>query len=236
MSKLIQLLRNNVEARSSISTNLQGEAAHIFLKGVISADFGVGAADLRAAFDQAAGVDAVLHINSPGGDAFEGREMQAVIAGYSGKVTAVVEGLAASSATIVSMAANEVHMLKGSRYMIHNGMTIAMGNRHDMKSVYDLLAGFDAELAADYAKHAGGDVQQMAAWMDAETWFTAEQALEHGFVHQLLENTKAAVESSIAAWNLSAYANAPKPEPEPGPDWAAVMANNRRRLSVLQLC
>lgn len=236
-NRLIQLLRDNAKVPGAIRAAVSGDTADVFLKGVISADWGVSATELREAFAQAEGRPVKLHINSPGGDVFEGREMQSIITGYSGKVTAVIEGVAASAATIVAMAANEAQMIKGSRYMIHNGWTITFGNRHDHQASFKLLEGFDAELAAEYAAYTGKDATQAAAWMDAETWFNAEQALENGFVKAVLDNTKAeGVNAQLRAWNLSAYANAPQLEDEPpAPDYAAIRAQNERRLRLLTL-
>lgn len=237
-NRLIQLLRANTTVAQAIKVQLSSDVAHVFLKGVISADFGVSAQDLRDAFDQSSGADVKLHVNSPGGDVFEAREMQSVIAGYKGKVFAQVEGIAASAATIVSMSASTVAMLKGSRYMIHNGWTLAMGDRHDMLDMHNVLASFDAELAAEYAKHTGGAVEQMSNWMDAETWFTAEDAKKYGFVSDVIENTKNEAALGIAnAWNLSAYKNAPAPEDPPNniEQWAATRVANARRLKLLEL-
>lgn len=241
MKNLIQLLRDNTKAPGLIRAQIEGDRADIVLKGVISADWGVSAMDLRTAFVQAEGRDVALRINSPGGDVFEGREMQSVIAGYSGKVTAIVEGIAASAATIVCMAANETHMVKGTRYMIHNGWTIGIGNRHDFAALHAMLTSFDTELASEYATYSGQTALQTAEWMDAETWFTSAQALESGFVQKLVENTKADhVTNQLKGWNLSAYKNAPDlsgespPEPPP-PDYAALRAANERRLRLLQI-
>lgn len=237
-NKLIQLLRDNTRVPGQISAQVTGDKADVYLKGVISADWGVSAVDLREAFAQAEGRDVALRINSPGGDVFEGREMQALIVGYSGKVTAIIEGVAASAATIVAMAANEAQMVKGSRYMIHNGWTVTFGNRHDHQSAFQLLQGFDAELAAEYAAYTGQKAEQTAAWMDAETWFTAEEAMQHGFVKAVLDNTKAeGVSAQLRAWNLAAYNNAPElgdPEP-PAPDYAAIRAQNERRLRLFDM-
>lgn len=236
MKKLIQLLRDNgTDNDNFVRAAARAEGASqvdVYLKGVIAADWGASAATMREAFAAADGADVLLHINSPGGDVFEGREMQAIIAGYKGKVTAVVEGVAASAATIVSMAASSVQMLKGSRYMIHQGWTIGIGNADDFDQVVQLLRGFDAELAAEYAARTGQEAAQVMDWMRAETWFTADQAVEHGFADEVVANTQN--EQMRAAWNLSAYANAPKlDEPPPAPDWSAVIANNHRRMRLL---
>lgn len=239
MTQLIQLLRDNAQQQHRVRASASATGADIYVEGVISSDWGISAADLRAAFTQADGKDVALHINSPGGDAFEGRAMQAVIAGYPGKVTAIIEGIAASAATLLVMAAAEAQIVQGSRLMIHNGWTLAIGDRNAMLEMHQLLASFDAELAAEYARHTGSDAAHMTALMDAETWFTADQAVEAKFVNSVLTNTqKTAPKAALRAWNLSAYANAPAPEedPEPtAPDWALVHANNQRRLRLLQI-
>lgn len=232
--KLIQLLMDNAQGPHELRCDLSGGQADVYIKGVIDPDWGIGAAALREAFAQAAGADVVMHINSPGGDVFEAREMQAEIAGYNGKVIASIEGVAASAATMISLSANEVRMLKGSRYMIHNGWSFTIGDKAAHRSMADLLDSFDSELAAEYARKTGLDVAGISAWMDAETWFTADQALEHKFVDALVENTKNA--GAAAMWNLSAYANAPAPDVQaPAPDGAAIRAANQRRLRLLQI-
>lgn len=235
MSRLIQLLVQNAAHPQTIRCEVSADGADVYLKGVISSDYGVSAASLREGFTAADGADIKLHINSPGGDVFEAREMQAVIAGYKGRVTAVIAGVAASAATIVSMAASQVHMVKGSRYMIHNGWSITMGDKIAHRATADLLDGFDIELANEYASKTGGDLAQMSQWMDAETWFTAEQALEAKFVDQVLANTKNSIDAAV--WNLSAYRNAPAPDEvrAPAMDQAAIRAANARRLRLLQI-
>lgn len=232
---LIQLLKDNAKAPHLVRglRNESTGAYDVYLKGVISADWGASATELREAFAGADGGDVALHINSPGGDVFEGREMQAVIAGHKGAVTAIVEGVAASAATIVSMAADTVQMMKGSRYMIHKGWTIGIGNADDFEQLIALLRGFDTELAAEYAAKSGQTAEQTMAWMAAETWFTAEQAVENGFAESIVSNTRN--EQMRAAWNLAAYANAPQIEDEPPaqPDMSAIHAHNRRRMQLL---
>lgn len=237
-NRLLQLALQNAADSGRLQVQMNGDAAAIYLKGVISADFGVGAEDLRAGLQQAAGAPVKLYVNSPGGDVFEGREMQALIAGYGGKVTAVVQGMAASAATLLTMAASEVHITKGSRYMIHNGWTIMMGDRHVAKATLELLSSFDAELASEYAAKSGATVAQATAWMDAETWFTAEQAVENKFADQVLTNTQNA--AMRAAWNLAAYSNAPQLEADPAQLQAATAEQqqriarlNRSRLAAL---
>lgn len=230
MKNLLQLAVQNAATPQQIRCEATGDVANIFLKGIISADFGVSAESLRDALVQAGGRSVSLYINSPGGDVFEGREMQGAIASYAADVTAIIQGVAASAATFVSMAAATVQMVKGSRYMIHNGMTFALGGKQDMLDAASLLAGFDLELAAEYAAKTKTDVSQITQWMDAETWFTADQALEHGFVDKINANTQNL--SMAQEWNLSAYANAPKSDDLPRIT-AEHRARQQQRLSLL---
>ncbi len=231
MKNLLKLAVQNAAVPQSVRCEAAADSASVFLKGLISADYGVGADALRAAFMQAEGKPVNLFINSPGGDVFEAREMQGVISSYAGEVTAVIQGVAASAATIVSMSAAKVQIVKGSRYMIHNGMAMAFGDKRDMMDTYNLLAGFDVELAAEYAAKTKLDAVQMSAWMDAETWFTAEQALEHGFVDQINPNTQNVVMGR--EWNLSAYAKAPKPEEDTATITAQHRERQRQRMSLV---
>lgn len=237
MKNLIKLLVDNQKSgAASVRFDGAAGAANVYLKGPISADYGASAAALRAAFAEAGGADVTLNVNSPGGDVFEAREMQAVITGYAGKVSALIAGVAASAATFVTMACDDVAMLKGSRYMIHNGWSICMGDKLAMAAMGGLLEQFDGELAAEYAAKTGATVAQVVAWMNAETWFTADQALEAKFVDRLVENTRN--EKLGGMWNLSAYANAPAREADPAPpalDYVAIHAANRQRMRLLEI-
>jgi ATP-dependent protease ClpP protease subunit len=243
MKKLLMLAVKNAATPQSIKFENAGESANIYLKGVIDEDFGIGANALREAFAQADGKPVNLYVNSPGGSIFEGREMQAVIANYPGEVTAIIQGVAASAATWVSMAAAKVKMVQGSRYMIHNGMGAAFGGKGDLRSVADLLDSFDTELANEYAARTKAEPATMTAFMDAETWFTADEALKNGFVDEVITNTQN--KAIRQAWNLSAYANAPEfnePESEPEPETldltalaSAQLQANRNRLRLFQI-
>ncbi len=154
-------------------------------------------------------VDVVnLRIDSPGGDVFAAQAISTAIKQLGAKVIAHIDGLAASAATIIACACDEVVMADGAMYMIHNGWTVAYGNRHDFAKVADLLEKIDGTIAETYATRSGKDHDEMAALMDAETWFTADEAIEAGLVDR-----KADTKAQARTWNLSAYAKAPPPDP-----------------------
>lgn len=239
MKKLLQLIKDNARqegAASSIRVESKDNIAHIYVFDVIDAWWGASAEQLIKALAQADGKDVHLHINSPGGDVFESLAMASAIAGYSGKVVAVVEGLAASAATRLALAAEEVHMVEGSLFMVHNSWTMAWGNKSELRDTAELLDKIDAGIVGDYTRKTGSTEEKVRAWMDAETWFTAAEAKEHGFTDAVLPASQADAKN-LSGWNLSAYANAPK-HPGPKPEDIAAQAErvsrfNRSRLKAL---
>jgi ATP-dependent Clp protease protease subunit len=132
------------------------------------------------------GKDVTVNINSPGGDFFEGVAIYNLLREHQGKVTVKVMGLAASAASVIAMAGDEILMGDGSFIMIHNAWTIAMGNRHDLAEASASLAPFDAAMADLYAARTGMGKAEAAAMMDKETWLGASAAVEEGFATALL--------------------------------------------------
>lgn len=238
LNKLMQLLKDNAgESVQAIRTEVSGNDAHIYIYDVIDSYWGASAAALVAALQSAADKTIHLHINSPGGDVFEARAMAAALVAHAGQVISHIDGIAASAATYLALAANEVRITEGGLFMVHNSWTLAMGDHADLRQTADLLQKIDGTINADYARKTGATPEQVAAWMDAETWFTAQEALAAGFVDCIDPNTKG--KPAQAQWNLSAYANAPAPPPEPDPDLTAQTAHqaqmNRNRLRLFQI-
>lgn len=166
-----------------------------------------------------------LRINSPGGSVFAARAMEQALREHSAKVIVHIDGIAASAATFIAMAGDEVIMAKGAMFMIHKAWTVMWGNADDIRKEADLLDKIDGTLAETYADKTGKEVELIASWMADETWFTSSEALEHGFATSIAET-----EAKASAWNLSAYAKAPKvqpgePEPEPEPELPADTTN-----------
>jgi ATP-dependent Clp protease, protease subunit len=155
--------------------------------------------------------DVQVRINSPGGDVFAGIAMANAIRGYSGGTVHVfVDGYAASAASVVATAADRVTMAAGAFQMIHRAWTIEMGNTADFLATAELLGKIDDTLAAGYADTAtrrgvDADAAAFLAAMDRETWMTAEEAMFLGLADDVAEDAPKA----RAAWNLSAYSNAP---------------------------
>lgn len=238
MKQLLQLLKDNAraEAPAAIRCEVADDAAHVYVYDVIDSYWGASAASLVSALAAAGDKTVHMHINSPGGDVFEARAMAAAVAAHPGTVVAHIDGVAASAATYLALSASEVRMTDGGLFMVHNSWTLAMGDRTELRSTADLLEKIDGTIAADYARKTGAAAEKVAAWMDAETWFTAQEALAAGFIDAIDTNTKG---EKSAKWNLSAYANAPEiKEPAPAePDLseqvAAQLLHNRNRLRLM---
>lgn len=168
---------------------------------------GVTAKRISAALRGMAGADVTVNVNSPGGDMFEGLAIYNILREYKGHVTIKVLGLAASAASIIAMAGDEIQVARSGFLMVHNGWTIAAGNRHQFREVADMMEPFDAAMGDIYSARTGGDLKAMQKLMDAETWIGGSAAVEQGFADSLLdsdsikEGTKAQV-GLIAARKL----------------------------------
>ena len=242
LNKLLQLLRDNAQQRAegapAIRVEAAADVAHIYVYDVIDAWWGANAVGLIQALAAAGDKPVRLHINSPGGDVFEALAMSAAIAAHTQPVHAHVEGLAASAATGLALACADVAMTEGSLFMIHNSWTLGYGDKTELRATADLLEKVDIGIAATYTKRTGASAEQVNAWMDAETWFTAAEAQAAGFI-QAIESASqqdASAQAGAARWNLSAYAHAPKLEqPAPRVDElaAGLLQASRNRLQLL---
>ena len=194
----------------------------VFLYDVIDADWGVGARQFVDAITGATGAIS-LHINSPGGDVFEARTMVSALQAARArgvKVTTYIDGLAASAASYVALAADEVVMSEGALMMIHCAWAMTVGNSNDMLAMADLLDKIDQTIAADYSKKSGKPVDEMLKLMEFETWLDANEATDLGLCDRIASAPAATTNNQ---WDLSAYKRAPvlaqdtpaTPDPDP---------------------
>lgn len=145
-----------------------------------------------------------IKINSPGGDVFEGTTIYNALADHRARIITSVEGLAASMASIIALAGDERHIYRNAQYMIHNPWTIAAGDYNDFLKEAELLKSIGSQMAETYAEKTGKKQADIQSWMDTETWFTGEKAVEQGFM------TKALTAGSASArFDLSMFAHAP---------------------------
>lgn len=148
--------------------------------------------------------DVTVNINSPGGDFFEGIAIYNLLREHPHKVTVKVMGLAASAASVIAMAGDEIQISEIGFIMVHNAWAVAIGNRHDLREAADTLEPFDDAMAGLYATRAGADKTEAAGWMDKETWFNGRQAVEAGLADGLLPSSEVEEEASADVKSLAA--------------------------------
>lgn len=148
---------------------------------------GITAKKVSEILKEADGKDVVVNINSGGGDFFEGLAIHSLLANYEGKVSVRILGLAASAASIVAMAGDNIEVAKSGFLMIHNSWTVAIGNKDDLQTVVGMLTRFDASMVALYATKTGKPHDEISKMMADETWIAGEIAVEMGFAHSILD-------------------------------------------------
>lgn len=130
-------------------------------------------------------------INSPGGDMFEGVAIYNLLREHPAKVTVDVLGMAASAASVIAMAGDEVRMGPGSFIMVHNAWGLVVGNRHDMADAAKLFEGFDGAMADIYEARTGQPRAEIVKLMDSETFMGPSEAVKLGFADTVEEGRKA---------------------------------------------
>ena len=146
-----------------------------------------------------------LRLNSPGGEVFDGLAIHNALVRHEAKVSVFVDALAASAASFIAQAGDEIYMAKGSVMMIHDGMAICMGNEEDMLKTAGVLKKLSNNIAGIYADRAGGTVEEWRALMREESWFTADEAVAVKLADSVLENEDEEAEEAVAKWNLAFF-------------------------------
>jgi len=170
--------------------------------------YGDGLTSRRFAKDLAAlgEVDEILvRINSPGGAVFDSIAIYNALKGHGAKIEVLVEGLAASGASIIAMAGSNIQIALGAMFMIHNPWTIAMGEADDLREVADMLDQVAESMIDIYQAQTGIERKELKSILDAETWYGASAAVEKGFADETVgeaaedDENKAAFRDRVSA-------------------------------------
>ena len=159
----------------------KGKSTDIFIYDEIGVH-GITAKSFLQDLKDLGGKDITLHINSTGGDVFEGQAIYTALKNYTGKVTAKIEGLAASMATVIALAADTIEMTSNSLFMIHSPMSNVFGNKSQMRKQINALEKVESTMLNVYSKRTGLDKEKISYMLDSETWLSADEAKEMGFV------------------------------------------------------
>ena len=146
-----------------------------------------------------------LHINSPGGSVFSAVAIANTLKNHKAKVTANIDGLAASAATIITSACDTVRMPKNALFMIHNPITFAYGNNQEMQKTVEMLDKVKNSIIETYLNKTKTDKETLSELMDNETWMDAEMAKDYGFVDEIVDEEvgKEFVENKLIINNMA---------------------------------
>lgn len=149
-----------------------------------------------------------LHINSPGGSVFDGQAIYNALLRHPASVTTHVDGLAASIASVIALAGDKICMADNALFMIHNPWGFAQGNSSDLRQYADVLDKVRETIVNVYATRCTKKTDEIITAMDAETWLTAAEAVEYGFVDEITTGKAA----NACAFDLKAlgFRNAPR--------------------------
>ena len=167
--------------------------------------------------------DIAVWLNSPGGDVFAASQIYTLLKEYDGKVTVKIDGLAASAASVIAMAGDEIVMSPVAMMMIHNPATAIFGEAADLQTAIKMLGEVKESLVNAYEQRTGMPRAKISGMMDAETWFSAKKAVELGFADKILYAPDQSDAAEGFIFDRQTITNAllgkmPKAEPEPKQD------------------
>lgn len=165
---------------------------------------GISPSDIKAQLADAGRGNITVRLNSPGGSVFDGITIFNDLVAHPGKVRVEIAGLAASAASLIAMAGDEIAIAENGFVMLHRAWGVTVGNEADHRDQAVVLTKVDDALAATYASRTGNPVDAIRRMMEAETWLTGNEAKRLGFANALLGEV-----SLNARFDLSIYSKAP---------------------------
>ena len=142
--------------------------------------------------------DIDLWINSPGGDCYAAAQIYNMLMEYKGNVNVKIDGIAASAASVVAMAGSTVEISPLGMLMIHNPMTVSIGDTHEMERTITFLSEIKESIINAYELKTGLSRAKISRLMDAETWMNAKKAVELGFADSVLYENREHLTSAAA--------------------------------------
>lgn len=151
--------------------------------------------------------DITIWLNSPGGDCIAASQIYAMLMDYPHNVTVKIDGIAASAASVIAMAGTKVLMAPTALMMVHNPLTIAIGDTDEMQKAISMLDEVKESIINAYQVKTNQSRAKISHWMDAETWMNANKAIELGFADGVLEDSKRHQAAPTYAFSRRAVTN-----------------------------
>ena len=169
--------------------------------------FGVEASDFVKDLNDIKAETLHVRLNTPGGNVFDGTAIANAIKQHKSKTIIHIDGLAASIGSIIAISGDETTMAENAFFMFHEAWSFVIGNAEGLREEAKLLDKIDGVLAKQYANKTGKKEDEIKALMNAETWLTAEEALEMGMIDSIEEDKEE--KASATMFDLSVFANVP---------------------------
>jgi ATP-dependent Clp protease, protease subunit len=182
---------------------LSDDEAEVLIYDVIGWPFN-DAGDLVRSLAEMKQKTITVRINSPGGDVFDAMAIFNALQSHKSKVVTRIESLAASAASVIALAGKEVQAYKNAMVMIHEPWIYTAGNQYDLREMADILEKISGNMIDIYSGNSGIGKKEAKQMMKDETWLTAKEAKEKGFVDTIIDG-----KAAKAQFDLSMYANAP---------------------------
>lgn len=198
----------------SISLAADTSTAKVYIYDLIDPWWGVSAQDFANELNALDVPTIELHINSPGGDAWDGIAIRNAVRQHKAHVVTVVDGLAASAASFIALAGDEVVMATGSQMMIHDAAAFTFGNEQALRETADILSQLSDGVAGMYAEKAGGTTGEWRDVMRVETWYSAQEAVDAGLADRV-DIAPAADDKVTNAFDLSVFTHAGRSDAPP---------------------
>lgn len=147
--------------------------------------------------------DIVIWLNSPGGDCIAASQIYTMLMDYKGKVTVKIDGIAASAASVIAMAGTTVLMAPTALMMVHNPLTVAIGDSEEMQKAIAMLSEVKESIINAYEIKTGLSRTRLSHLMDAETWLNANKAIELGFADEIMEDEKKQIQHDDITYAFS---------------------------------
>ena len=184
--------------------------------------------------------DITIWLNSPGGDCIAASQIYAMLMDYPHNVTVKIDGIAASAASVIAMAGTKVLMAPTALMMVHNPLTIAIGDTDEMQKAISMLDEVKESIINAYQVKTNQSRSKISHWMDAETWMNANKAIELGFADGVLEDSKRHQSTPTYSFSRRAVTNSlldkvkTKEQPQPKPEPQGVLAESlQKRLNLI---
>lgn len=202
-AEVVDLVEHRSPSAAGYNFKAARRDAEILIYGEIGDELfgGVSAKAFATDLKKAGKLDNItVRLNSPGGSIFDGVAIYNTLRNHPAKVGVHIDGLAASAASVVAMAGDTIEMADNALLMIHEPWYMAIGSASELRAIALSLDKIGEGMADTYAKRSGKSIDEARSWMEAETWFTAEEARAAGLVDKLVEPMKAAASWDVMAW------------------------------------